>query len=109
KRSLGIIIQGDISAQPRFVINQMPAVTAAGDILSQQYVTRMQNKALVRMGFKLESPLEGNDVLDSGRSVPVKAASATGFTKRNGFGNRHQTTGVVACLGSEFQVPLFKV
>src|SRR5262245_39128775 len=75
----------------RVDVDQLPAVAAAGGVLGQQYVARLQREMMPAAGLKIERAAQGDHQLPGGRVVPIERAASSGLMK--GYGRDRQLAG----------------
>ena len=61
----------DVKASPRLIVDQPPAMAAAGRIRSQQHVSGMQDEGLAVTRGEFERARKRNDVLNVRCGMPV--------------------------------------
>ena len=68
-----------IGPPPGLIVDQLPAMAAAGGVLGQQYVTGLQREMMSAARFKIERAAERYHQLPGGRVMPIERAARGGF------------------------------
>src|SRR5262249_47400872 len=75
----------DIDAAPGLVVDQVPAVSAAGYVLGEQHVARLDHLLVAVARFELQGAAEREDVLAVRRVVPLEARARRRLLEADGL------------------------
>jgi hypothetical protein len=80
----GIGLEHHVNPSPGLIVDQLPAMAAAGGVLGQQDVAGLQGEVLSAAGFKIERAAERNHELTGRRVMPIERAARSRLLKGNG-------------------------
>src|SRR5580693_1767980 len=109
ERNRHVASQHDIDAPPRLVVDQSPGMAAAGGVLGQQDVARLQHEVLAAARLEVQRPAQRDDQLADRGGMPGERAAGRGFLERRLGRDQLAAEKVAMGAGLELDRSLFEV